>query len=82
MICIETGGYDVRLMASLTLEINGEIRTIPTVSNVRELLRHLKIAENSVAVELNGRIIRRTEWENTLLGDRDRVEIVQFVGGG
>jgi sulfur carrier protein len=69
-------------MATITLEINGESRTISPVANVRELLHLLGIAEERVAVELNRRIIHRDDWEKTEISDRDRIEIVQFVGGG
>jgi sulfur carrier protein len=66
----------------MTLVINGEAREIPWVSNVLGLLQHLGIAEKQVAVELNRNIIRRRDWENTPVSSMDRVEIVQFVGGG
>jgi thiamine biosynthesis protein ThiS len=69
-------------METITLEINGETRTIAAVSNVRELLEQLGISQTLVAVEVNRKIIRRGEWENTSVSNRDRVEIVQFVGGG
>jgi sulfur carrier protein len=35
-----------------------------------------------VAVELNGSIIPRSAYDQTLLTDNDKMEIVQFVGGG
>ena len=66
----------------MILEINGESREITPVSNVRELLQLLGIAENQVAVEVNREIIRRADWDRTPISDRDHVEIVQFVGGG
>lgn len=66
----------------MNLEINGEIRSIPPVSTVRDLLRYLDIGEERIAVELNRRIIKRKDWGSTSLCDKDRVEIVQFVGGG
>jgi len=69
-------------METMTLEINGETRTIAPVSNVRALLETLGISGNRVAVEINRKIIRRGEWEHTPISDMDRVEIVQFVGGG
>ena len=69
-------------MDTITLEINGEMREVPPVSNVRELLQFLGIAETRVALELNRKIIRRGEWDSTPIADRDHVEIVQFVGGG
>lgn len=66
----------------MTLEINGEARTIPQVSNVRELLQVLGISESRVAVELNRKIVRRQDWDHTPVSNLDHVEIVQFVGGG
>jgi thiamine biosynthesis protein ThiS len=69
-------------MNSMQLQINGEIREIPAVSNVRELLKALGISESLVAVEINREIVRRADWESTRIADRDKVEIVQFVGGG
>jgi len=69
-------------MDSMKLEINGEAREVPLVSSVRELLQFLGIAEDRVAVEVNRKIIRRAEWERTPVSSLDRVEIVQFVGGG
>ena len=69
-------------MENMTLEINGESREISPVSNVMELLQYLGVAESYVAVELNRNIIRRRDWENTPISNHDRVEIVQFVGGG
>ena len=69
-------------MENMTLTINGESRSIPVVSNLLELIRHLEIGEERIAVELNRNIIRRKDWPGTPVHDGDRVEIVQFVGGG
>jgi len=69
-------------MKSMKLEINGEIREIAAISNVQELMQLLGVAKGPVAVEVNRNIIRRADWEKTPIADLDRVEIVQFVGGG
>jgi len=74
--------YDVRSMENMTLVINGETRAMAPVSNVHELLESLGIQGTHVAVELNRKIIRRGDWENTGVSNGDRIEIVQFVGGG
>jgi len=66
----------------MTLVINGETKTCPTVRNVRDLILHLGIGQDRVAVEVNGRIAKRRDWETTPIADHDQVEIVQFVGGG
>jgi len=82
LICVESGAYHVDSMNSITIEINGESRTIPKIENVGELIQHLGIGPDRVAVEVNQKIVRRGEWASTPVSDRDRVEIVQFVGGG
>ena len=69
-------------MENITLEINGELREVSPVANVSELLQLLGITESHVAVELNRAIIRRRDWETTPISNHDRLEIVQFVGGG
>lgn len=35
-----------------------------------------------IAVERNGSIVKRSDYDKTVLQDGDTVEIVQFVGGG
>jgi len=67
---------------TLTLQINGESRAVPPLRNVQELVELLGMTQDRIAVELNRRIIRRADWNATLLHDQDRIEIVQFVGGG
>ncbi|EAK5847324.1 sulfur carrier protein ThiS, partial [Campylobacter lari] len=35
-----------------------------------------------IALELNGEIISKDKFENLILKENDKVEIVTFVGGG
>jgi thiamine biosynthesis protein ThiS len=46
------------------------------------LVEALGMRSDRVAVELNRDIVPRDRWPDTLLRDGDRLEIVQFVGGG
>ncbi len=64
------------------LYINGESRDVPRAANVRELLEILGITQERIAVEINRRIVARSEWDKAPVCDGDRVEIVHFVGGG
>ena len=62
--------------------VNGESRKVAPEINLQDLLRLLELKEDRVAVELNRDIVRRDRWPETRLRDQDRLEIVQFVGGG
>jgi sulfur carrier protein len=66
----------------MKLIINGEEKSLDKVSSVSDLLRELGLKADRVAVELNREIAARTSWDSTRLKDGDRLEIVQFVGGG
>ena len=35
-----------------------------------------------IAIALNGRVVRKAEWDRTALSDGDRVEIVRAMQGG
>ena len=62
--------------------VNGEEREVPGGTSVAELIRELGLASERVAVERNGRIVRRAEHEKVVLAEGDRVEVVTLVGGG
>jgi thiamine biosynthesis protein ThiS len=66
----------------MKLEINGEAKSVPVSATVRELLENLGIKLDRVAVEVNRHIVKRQDWNQTAVKEFDRIEIVQFVGGG
>ncbi len=66
----------------ITLQINGQPRQFPAALTVAALLEQLGMKGDRVAVELNRDILPRGRWAATTLADGDKLEIVQFVGGG
>ncbi len=62
--------------------INGEPRQVPPRTSLQDLIHSLDLKQDRVAIELNRQIVRRDRWPETELHDQDRMEIVQFVGGG
>jgi thiamine biosynthesis protein ThiS len=62
--------------------INGEGREIPDNLSIEELLQHLNLRLERVAVERNRDIVKRERWGVVQLEAGDRLEIVHFVGGG
>jgi thiamine biosynthesis protein ThiS len=67
---------------TILLEINGEPREVPGGLNVTGLLAHLGITSNRVAIERNRDILPSNQWDQTLVSEGDRYEIVHLVGGG
>ena len=66
----------------MTVVVNGEETQIADGTSVDRVIETLGLKPERVAVELNHRIVRRSQWTSTALHEGDRVEIVHFVGGG
>ena len=63
------------------VRINGECFDITGIS-IEKYLVDAGYDTKRVAVELNGDILPKSQYENTYLNDGDSVEVVSFVGGG
>jgi thiamine biosynthesis protein ThiS len=66
----------------MTVTINGERREVPDGVAVSELLGHLGMRRERVAIEHNLNILPRADWNQTQVQPNDSFEIVHFVGGG
>ena len=65
--------------------INGQAREFPSLvapALLQDLVAELGLKGDRIAVEHNGNIVARGEWETAPLTEGDRLEIVHFVGGG
>lgn len=64
------------------MQINGQNVSAAAGITLAQLLAQQGFDAARVAVELNGRIIDRSDFDAVQLADNDTVEVVQFVGGG
>lgn len=64
------------------VQVNGETRDVPNEISLSELLDHLAMPSRLLAIELNKEVVRRKDWPETRVRDKDVVEIIHFVGGG
>lgn len=68
--------------ADIAVTVNGESRHLPAGLTLAGLLTHLGLDPRKVAVERNLEIAPRSAYGDIAITDGDRLEIVQFVGGG
>jgi len=66
----------------LIIQVNGEPQEVKEHMSLPELVAGLSMKAEQVAIELNQSVVRRAQWESTMLREGDKVEIVHFVGGG
>jgi thiamine biosynthesis protein ThiS len=67
---------------TLTIQVNGEPREVPAGMNVTQLVAHLGLSANRLAVERNLEIVPHGRWGATPVSGGDKFEIVHLVGGG
>ena len=66
----------------MLITLNGERFELDEPISVAGLLARLEIDPRRVAVEHNLMIIKRQTYPEVVVGEGDRLEIVNFVGGG
>ena len=65
----------------MRIQVNGDKREV-TARTIMELVEALGLDVRKVAVERNLEIVPRSLHATTALAEGDRIELVQFVGGG
>lgn len=66
----------------LDLTINGKKETINDCKTLYQLLIKKNVVPSHVVCELNGEIIDESEFQNTVLNDGMKIELIAIVGGG
>lgn len=66
----------------MTIRLNGEPFEIAGPVTISALLAELNIDPRIVAVEHNVAVVKRQQYDRTIVSEGDEVEIVRFVGGG
>lgn len=63
------------------VKVNGELLNLAG-NTVADYLADANYNLKRIAVELNGNIVPKSQYEVTVLQDGDSIEVVSFVGGG
>lgn len=66
----------------MKIHVNGETLELPGQTSIQGLLTTLEMTQGRVAVEVNADIVPRSQHQQHLLNEGDRVEIVHAIGGG
>jgi len=69
-------------MERITIKINGIEKQISKNTTIKDLLSSLGVLEKTMAVAVNMKIVKKDEWDKFILNDKDKVEALNFVGGG
>lgn len=62
--------------------INGDPFTFDTEVTIQDILDHLELDKKRVIAEHNQNLIQREDFANQTVREDDRLELLEFVGGG
>jgi sulfur carrier protein len=66
----------------MTLIINGEEKNFQEGISLQEIITSLKIEDKVMAAAVNMEIVKKNEWTTYKPENDDKLELLQFVGGG
>lgn len=62
--------------------LNGEQKEFDASITLKELIAKEGIEDKVMAAAVNMQIVKKDEWSKRELCENDKVELLQFVGGG
>lgn len=66
----------------MNIIVNGEEKEFQDQITINELIELLEIKIGVMAVAVNMNIVKKDDWDSFRLSQDDKVELLQFVGGG
>ena len=62
--------------------VNGEEKQYDKEMTLLEMMNDLSIADKVMAAAVNMNIVKQDTWDVHVLNDGDKIELLDFVGGG
>jgi len=66
----------------MNLIINGENKNFEENSTLQQIITNLQIEDKVMACAVNMEIVKKENWGSFIPKDNDKIELLQFVGGG
>ena len=66
----------------MTLIINGETKEFDDSLTLQDIITNLQIENKVMAAAVNMQIVKKDEWSTYIPQNDDKLELLQFVGGG
>ncbi len=66
----------------MKLIINGEDKEFSSQFSLQEIITNLQIEDKVMAAAVNMEVVKKDQWNSFVPNDNDKIELLQFVGGG
>jgi len=62
--------------------VNGNTKVFNDGATLLEILQKLNLVDKVMAAAVNMEIVKQDDWDKKVLQDNDKLELLDFVGGG
>ena len=66
----------------MKLIINGDIKEFNDSFSLQDIITNLQIENKVMAAAVNMNIVKKDDWNSFVPKNDDKLELLQFVGGG
>lgn len=66
----------------MELLINGETKNFDDNFSLQQIITDLQIEDKVMAAAVNMEIVKKDNWSDFIPKENDKIELLQFVGGG
>lgn len=66
----------------MNLIVNGETKEFTENSTLQTIISELQVEDKVMAAAVNMEIVKKDQWNNYIVKHDDKLELLQFVGGG
>ncbi len=64
------------------IQVNGREVEYKKNETVRELLKRMKYTFPNIVVKINGKLVKRDDFENTIVPDNSKIDAIHMISGG
>jgi sulfur carrier protein len=66
----------------MRVKVNGKEMDLRDNITIKELIEELKIEGKVMAAAINMEVVKKENWDEKTINEDDKIELLQFVGGG
>ena len=66
----------------MNILLNGKVETVSESTVLMDIIKSKKLTPETLIVEINGKILKKDEYNSKIVQKNDKIEILRFVGGG
>ena len=64
------------------IKVNNENQEISENTSIEQLVEQLKISTNGIAIAINNTVVKKSEWNSTIINNNDDILIIKSTQGG